>query len=334
MMHFRLPLKLACLYFPEDTTIKLHSRDTSVQMTLLQPKSHDTTLCDLFCEQSLGKGQQAHFDAWQQRYDEWIGGKPLEKAFTFPPDALSLLYESLETKMMDFFRVASNVLIWRLSMTASSRLVRETLSIHWSDDGETWKPFRKVLSHIAAQGVICGPRVKDVEHVQPLINAGTTAPVAYELLREARTVLQSSVRSALIIGVTAAEVGVKTTIAQLIPEAHWLAMHAPTPPLVTMLEEFVPKLPVKASFQGAQAFIPPFLKEALKKGVKMRNDATHQGITVEASKVVAVLDAVDDLLKILDVFVGYTWPKDLLTEARDQIRDHMLKHKEGAGSAG
>lgn len=322
-MHFKLPLKLTHLFFSDDTTVDLHSPDNSVRMTLNHVQKGKQTTCDLFCEHALGKGQQAHFDAWQQRYDEWAGGKPLDAAFIHPPQALRDLYESLESRMMDFFRTASNVFLWRLSMTASSQLVSETLSLQWSSDGQEWKPFRKVLSHIAAQGFLVGPRMDDIQHVQPLLDAGTTAPVAHELLREARTVIHSSVRSALIIGMTAAEVGVKTTIAQLVPEARWLAMNAPTPPLVAMLDEYLPTLPVKATFKkGAPAFIPPILKDALKKGVTMRNEATHQGARVEFSKVVNLLDAVEDLLQILDVYMGHIWPRHFKTDASEQMRIH------------
>jgi hypothetical protein len=60
-----------------------------------------------------------------------------------------------------------------------------------------------------------------------MVEAGDREPVALQLFREAWELKRSNPRSALAIGIAAAEIGVKDLIASLIPNALWLVTPSP-----------------------------------------------------------------------------------------------------------
>jgi hypothetical protein len=63
-----------------------------------------------------------------------------------------------------------------------------------------------------------------------LLEGAAEEPLGHELLREAVTVRDTAPRSALLIGVSALEVGVKELIGKLAPSAAWMAENLPSPP--------------------------------------------------------------------------------------------------------
>ena len=93
--------------------------------------------------------------------------------------------------------------------------------------------------------------LKDVppEEIVRMVESGDQEPVAHQLLREAWELRSSNPRSALAIGIAAAEIGVKDLIASLVPNAQWLVMEMPSPPVVKILREYLPMLPVRGRFK-------------------------------------------------------------------------------------
>ena len=129
-------------------------------------------------------------------------------------------------------------------------------------------------------------------------------------------------RSALVIGVAAAELSVKHCISTLVPAAEWLATNLPTPPLVRILAEYFPKLPARCNFGGVVKSPPTKVLEALKKGVTIRNQLSHAGSTNPSGDVVEpILQAIEDLLWLVDFYSGFEWARDFL---RDETRTALL----------
>lgn len=83
-------------------------------------------------------------------------------------------------------------------------------------------------------------------------------------------------RSAIVIGVSAVEVGAKECIATLDPLAKWLVREVPTPPVERMFREYVPTLPATNRLMSEVRF-PVRLLEDLKKVVGWRNQVAHGG---------------------------------------------------------
>jgi hypothetical protein len=105
-----------------------------------------------------------------------------------------------------------------------------------------------------------------------------------------------------------AELAVKRCIGVLVPDAEWLATHLPTPPLIRILAEFLPRLPARCLIGDKVVPPPPAIMQVLKKGITIRNDATHAGIaTPTGDQVEEILVAVEDLLWLLDYYTGEEW---------------------------
>jgi hypothetical protein len=152
-----------------------------------------------------------------------------------------------------------------------------------------------------------------------LVSAGEREPLGHQLFHEAWSQRRDLPRSSLLIGVTAAEVGFKSLIGELVPHAEWLALHAPTPPLIEMLTDYLPKLPVKIRINNAAPFIPKTILDSLKKGIKLRNETAHAGKGVKPDSLDEILRAVRDLLYLLDLYGGHSWALREISHATREL---------------
>jgi len=136
-------------------------------------------------------------------------------------------------------------------------------------------------------------------------------PLGHQLLREAKEIVENNHRSALLICYSALEVGIKQHITKCAPEAGWLAINAPTPPLFKILREYLPLLHEGTpSFENWTA-IKPELK-LIDDFVRDRNRLAHRGEDISGS-LEEYLRITEDLLFAFDVFEGHDWAKTLVS---------------------
>jgi hypothetical protein len=144
--------------------------------------------------------------------------------------------------------------------------------------------------------------------IERLVSTGRSEPLGHALLREAWHQRGNNPRSAIIIGIAAAEVGVKECVVDLVPKAQWLVEKAPAPPLVGMLREYLPLLPVRRRIRDGVPPPPDSILNTLRKGVQLRNRVAHAGASPPGSDTVEeVLEAVRDVLWLLDYYCGFEW---------------------------
>jgi hypothetical protein len=112
-----------------------------------------------------------------------------------------------------------------------------------------------------------------------------------------------------VIGVTAAEVGLKRLIGTLIPEANWLVQEIQMPPAKKIMRDYLPTLPVKAKLADVRPLtLPSKLINQVEKTFVLRNKVVHVGVTPPSRKELAsMLRAISDLLWICDVYLGEHW---------------------------
>ncbi len=111
-----------------------------------------------------------------------------------------------------------------------------------------------------------------------------------------------------MIGVAAAEVGLKKLIRSLVPNAVWLVDELQTPSFSKMLQKYLRTLPVRAHFQGRPICPPKELVKVLENAVRCRNKLVHAGkAPPHLSELEEMLRAINDFLWICDVFEGRTW---------------------------
>jgi hypothetical protein len=209
--------------------------------------------------------------------------------------------------LRDFARRTVSVLRWRSNHLGPHNPF-SSRGMYWSSDGSFWHPAPDGLRARlwAVEPVsISGEVYNDTKQI--VINGGTE-PLPHDLIREALDQRHSNPRSAMVLGMAAAELAVKHCVGVLVPQAEWLAMNLLTPPLVKMLREYVPKLPVRCRI-GDQVKAPPeSVMALLKKGSDIRNGLAHAGAAAPPiHDVEEILDAVRDLLWLLDYYAGYEW---------------------------
>jgi hypothetical protein len=147
----------------------------------------------------------------------------------------------------------------------------------WSFDQKFWHPAPSDNSVRRVPKLSLKPNLEAHQFVVNTVGAGDTEPVDHELLREAWNQMDTNPRSALLIGIAAAELAMKRCISELVPAADWLAMNLPTPPLDKLLREYLPVLPVRCSFGGQVKPPPESVLQILRKGVTIRNGIAHKG---------------------------------------------------------
>ncbi|EOO3143671.1 hypothetical protein E9G45_RS25550, partial [Escherichia coli] len=143
-------------------------------------------------------------------------------------------------------------------------------------------------------------------------NKDIQEPLGHQLLREARGISDHNLRSALLICYSALEVGIKQHISKCAPDAGWLAMYAPTPPLVKILKKYLPIIHGNKEDFKKWSEIKSELN-IVAQFVEDRNRLAHQGEGITGS-LKEYLRVTGDLLFAFDVFEGHSWAKDCVSK--------------------
>lgn len=192
----------------------------------------------------------------------------------------------------------------------------------YSEDGEHWFQYylgRKVTLLVEEATHSIYASNAQIEEVVRRVEAGAEEPLARQVFREAWEQIGVNPRSALVIGVSAAEVALRGLIGTLIPEAKWLVEEIQTPPVGKTLRKFLPTLPVRARRLDGRSITPPSkLVKLIEKAFELRNDVVHVGAPPPSRQELAImLRAISDLLWICDIYLGELWAeKHVLMETK------------------
>lgn len=151
---------------------------------------------------------------------------------------------------------------------------------------------------------------KQVEDVNALLAQGLTEPLAHTVWREAWRLRDQSPRGALLLGVAALEVGVKEFIAGRVPDAEWLVQEVPTPPLMKMLQNYLPALTADDPKPFARLKKPA--SDIVTKAVERRNDVAHKSkkAPLTRGELKATLDTLRAVIYLLDAQDGHEFTGD------------------------
>lgn len=223
------------------------------------------------------------------------------------PDDLRAFIRSASGQLRDAISRATGLLIWRDGLEAPANPFSSRGS-EWTLDGVTWHPLPADLYgnlRMLHPGLLRGEEA--LARFRAMWDSGAAEPEAHHVLREARSVLSGNLRSALVIGVAATEIGTKAFVIKRASETEWLVSNAPTPPLVEMIRNYLPKLPVVFNFNGRVLWWDGLL-ETLGKAVQKRNKVAHVGgISLSYRYVADLLDTIRDYLYLLDYYDGAEW---------------------------
>jgi hypothetical protein len=222
------------------------------------------------------------------------------KEFTAP--ILSTLYDVLIQTIKQYR--------WRLRNESETNPIKFSNFNYYSADGIAWKLFPIAPALVMTWGFPVKQEysAEEFNSVGELLSANQPEPLGHDLLHEAWDIRRTNPRSALVIGMAAAETGFKQFCAAVAPDASWLIENVPSPPMVKMLEEYLPLIKTKCNIYGYTLAPPQPLTESLKKGVTLRNGIVHgKNIGLKKETVEEILNATRDLLYLLDFYNGQFW---------------------------
>jgi len=240
----------------------------------------------------------------------------------FPKPFQEFLAE-VHHKLSESIKRTAKLIRWRMGTNSSHNPVHSSLGLAYSHDGEAWHGAPGDV-HAEIEVRPC-PRVstKIQSELNAFLNGNEIEPLGHELFLEAWALRTSNPRSALVIGIAAAEVGFKQCIGTLVPDAEWLANNVPSPQLYTMLSEYLPQLPAKLKIEGGVLKPPKSIRTAIKKGGEARNSLAHRGAEPpDRYELKNILLSIRDLLYLLDYYCGFEWALEYL---RDETREEMVE---------
>jgi hypothetical protein len=230
-------------------------------------------------------------------------------------------------KLNESIRGTVRIIRWRRALTGSHNPIASASGVCWSFDNQSWLAMpRDIYLDGVGFDFYFNISVRLHGEMEALIKAGENEPLGHELFLEAWELRSRNPRSALIIGMAAAEVGFKQCIGKLVPKAEWLANNAPTPPLDKMLSSYLPLLPTKLKIEGLVLKPSQRVRSAIKKGIEARNHTVHAGSEPPKGRdLKELLLSIRDLLYLLDFYCGFEWALEYI---RDEVRQEMVREFE------
>jgi len=237
------------------------------------------------------------------------------------PGWLKQYIDGIRNKLYEATRRAVRIARWRLALSVHHRPIRSAQGEKWSYDGVAWHPVpTNIHAHIemVPENIFPPHFVRDIGRLLEEIPS-VTEPLGHELFREAWNQRHDNPRSALILGIASAEARVKELIGRLEPGALWLLENVTSPPLPSMLKNYIPELLVRHGIR-TQPLPPPNnpIMQQLDAGIKLRNKVAH-GVhrDIRFETVNGLLLTIRDIQWMLDVFSGQEW-------ARYYVRPEVL----------
>jgi hypothetical protein len=247
-----------------------------------------------------------------------------------PTSGRSLRFSELPNRLRDYSRDVTRELTatataifglirWRRAMAGPVEALwaRGIEGLEWRDDSGNWQRLPPDFQLSAGAPYILPCSAPDeIADLEALAASGIREPLGHTLLREAqRAAIQREYASALVMGIAALEIGVKELIGTLIPDAEWLVLHAPSPPMFEILRDYLPTIPAHESIGGHVASIPAEILDNVRNGINRRNQTVHTGQgELEQDFIAKVLDAVSDILWMCDYFIGQKWALQNLSD--------------------
>jgi hypothetical protein len=237
------------------------------------------------------------------------------------PENFQSFIKNVTDELSNFANRTVSVLRWRVNELGPHNPI-STRGLSWSIDGKFWHPA-PVNWHVkvSVKGSI---QLVDglVAFVQKIVASDGNEPIYHDLYREAWEQCSMNPRSSLIMGMAALEISVKQCISVLVPDAEWLASNLPTPPIIQILTDYIPQLPVKNKIKGKVLPPPAEILDEIKKGVSIRNKLAHTGeINPNPETVEKILISVHDILFMMDFYSGFDWAFEFISpKTREKLK--------------
>src|SRR5580704_2684256 len=229
---------------------------------------------------------------------------------------------SVRERIDDGLKRFVSLLRWRYAQWGAPKAIKLARPIEWSSDNATWyyMPFAPQTS-LDANVILAFNEDRRTELISLFEDRNLAEPVYRELLREANELQDSSRRSSLILAVAAAEIAIKVLIQETDPGFYGVDLRSdPAPPATTMYSD-ISRLRLRHTIHGKLLGVPARLLNELKRAIAARNALAHAGAPpLERDSLIAKINAIHDLVLIVDHYRGFAWALDQVTrETKDEL---------------
>lgn len=241
----------------------------------------------------------------------------MEKGFPITQELLPENIQSLCTTAIDEMAFALNrfikLLRWRQDIEGPPQPIEHGITLYWkvAEDVYHCAPFHKKSFETSVPLGIRWKPEDEEQFADVWADNELSEPLAHELLREAEALAGTAGRSALLVGFSALESGVKRHLSKVLPNAAWLISELPAPPVPKLLARFLPQVHAGNRDIADWNALKPLWK-ICQEMMEKRNALTHTGQMPEEVPLDEYLRAVHDVLYILDVLEGHEWAKGLV----------------------
>jgi hypothetical protein len=205
-------------------------------------------------------------------------------------------------------------------------------SLFWSNDeaARDLSAWRQVPSGIVTIGLpdasMFDLDAEAAPEISRLLDRGGDAPLGHDLLREAWNIHEANPRSALVIAVSAIEVGLKHFITEQLPQTEWLLHNMPSPPIHKLVRDFLPTVPSGASNGGLVPPLDSALVRVVHEAVERRNSLVHAGAaSIPEEWLLMLFHQARRLLYQLDYHRGHEWALAMQENVQPWGRDWFDK---------
>jgi hypothetical protein len=175
----------------------------------------------------------------EQAFHSFKGGKVLFVPSV--PVAGQRTVRSIDHELLEAASCVTNLVRWRFGVHGHNEPFSKS-GLEWqAADGE-WKGVAYSRSIRLWFGATANFQEQIVDELTPLVFNGWREPLGHSLLREAWDLRETNPRSALVIGVAAAEVGFKHFAVEMAPQTAWLVEELQAPPLEKLMRKYLPIL--------------------------------------------------------------------------------------------
>lgn len=202
-----------------------------------------------------------------------------------------------------------NSLFWRVGIHCGpSKLTSDYYGMEYSVDGVEFDSL-PIWLKLEAVPYVPPPSESLPSDFEKAIEKIEEAPIHHALFNEAWKCRDSEDRVAIVMGTAAVESAVKHLISNLQPDTSWLLENTASPPVVKMLREVLPHLPVKCKFREKPLSPPPGVITQVKKAIECRNKIVHGSSfqLPDGMELERWLIAIRDVLWLVDFYNGYQW---------------------------
>ena len=236
-----------------------------------------------------------------------------EVAARVPPPAAAYFEDMLAILRAEGRRFIRS-LRWRFNLGLAARDITDEGLWWFTADEKAHRPA--VVNQIelpkpwAAEAILTD---EDLQFAESHDGGFVGEPLARELLFEAVDLQFSNPRAALVLAVTAAEVGVKSFVAGHGEAVGWFVTEAEAPPVTRLIRDLLPLLTERRTKDGR--VVPLALRQQLQTAIEQRNAIVHRGdVSPGAIELNDSIRAVNDFLFLLDWLSGHEWAFDHMAD--------------------